>query len=71
MTAVIAASKPAAIIYPESDGKPMSDHTKQARWMMVLHGNLAALFADLEVFVAINLMWYARAWCLTRFHLLS
>jgi len=56
MTPVITESGPAAIIYPESDGKPMADNTKQARWMVVLHGNLEALFADQEVFVAINLM---------------
>ncbi len=50
----------AAIVYPESDGKPMSDNTKQARWMVVLHGNLEAWFRDAVVFVAVNLMWYAR-----------
>ena len=35
------------VIYPESDGKPMSDNTKQARWMTVLFGNLCA-FSELQ-----------------------
>jgi Uma2 family endonuclease len=49
-----------AIIYPDSDGKPMSDNTKQARWMAVLFGNLSALFhAVSDVFVAMDLLWYA------------
>jgi Uma2 family endonuclease len=50
----------AAIVYPESDGKPMADNTRQARWIMVLHGNLEALLRDVLAFVAANLMWYAR-----------
>src|SRR3954468_7103666 len=51
--------KPA--IYPESDGKPMADNTKQARWIFVLFGNLAALFRTVaDVFVAADLFWYAR-----------
>jgi Uma2 family endonuclease len=48
-----------AIVYPESDGKPMADNTKQARWMVVFHGNLEALLRE-KAFVAIDLMWYAR-----------
>ena len=32
------------IIYPESDGLPLSDNSKQFRWIFVLYGNLAALF---------------------------
>ena len=30
------------IDYPESDGSPVSDNTTQVRWMVTLHGNLAA-----------------------------
>jgi hypothetical protein len=30
--------------YPESDGQPMADNTLQLRWIVVLFGNLAALF---------------------------
>jgi Uma2 family endonuclease len=49
-----------AIDYPDSDGRPMADNTKQARWMTVLFGNLCALFRDAtDVFVAMDLLWYA------------
>jgi Uma2 family endonuclease len=47
------------IHYPDSDGKPMADNTKQARWIVVLFSNLAALFyARADVFVACDLLWY-------------
>ncbi|HLO87563.1 MAG TPA: Uma2 family endonuclease [Nostocaceae cyanobacterium] len=47
------------IIYPDSDGKPMSDNTKQFRWITVVHHNLDWLFAqDPNVFVAGDLLWY-------------
>ncbi|MFM6401801.1 MAG: Uma2 family endonuclease, partial [Planktothrix sp.] len=42
-----------AIIYPESDGKPMADNTKQFRWIVVIQQNLDWMFADNpNVFVA-------------------
>jgi Uma2 family endonuclease len=48
-----------SIVYPESDGLPMSDNTKQFRWISTLYGNLAALFRErVDVFVAGNLLWY-------------
>lgn len=47
------------IVYPDDDGKPMSDNTKQFRWIMVIYYNLEWLFADDPmVFVAGNLLWY-------------
>ena len=47
------------IIYPESDGKPMADNTKQFRWIMVIYYNLEWLFAEqVDVFVAGDLLWY-------------
>jgi Uma2 family endonuclease len=47
------------IEYPDSDGLPMSDNTKQYRWLSTFHGNLAVLFGDRDnVFVAGNLLWY-------------
>ncbi|MBW4693887.1 MAG: Uma2 family endonuclease [Lyngbya sp. HA4199-MV5] len=47
------------IIYPESDGKPMADNTKQFRWIVVIQQNLEWLFADdANVFVAGDLLWY-------------
>ncbi len=48
------------IVYPESDGKPMADDTKQMRWIKMLSNNLEGMFRDdPDVFVACNLMWYA------------
>jgi Uma2 family endonuclease len=50
---------PPSVGYPECDGLPLSDNTKQLRWIVVLYGNLAALFDDRpDVFVAGNLLWY-------------
>ncbi|WP_017716307.1 Uma2 family endonuclease [Kamptonema formosum] len=47
------------IIYPESDGQPMADNTRQFRWIMILYYNLEWLFAgDSMVFVAGDLLWY-------------
>jgi Uma2 family endonuclease len=48
-----------SIFYPESDAKPMSDNTRQFRWIVILAGNLAALFRDrADVFVSGNQFWY-------------
>ena len=47
------------IIYPDSDGKPMADNTKQYRWITTIDGGLEALFRDQSaVFVAGDLLWY-------------
>jgi Uma2 family endonuclease len=47
------------VFYPESDGQPMSDNTKQFRWIVTIKENLEILFADdPTVFVAGNLLWY-------------
>jgi Uma2 family endonuclease len=47
------------ITYPDSDGQPMADNTKQFRWIVTIKENLEALFADNpEVFVAGDLLWY-------------
>lgn len=49
----------AELIYPESDGKPMADNTRQFRWIVVIQQNLDWLFAkDEQVFVAGDLLWY-------------
>jgi Uma2 family endonuclease len=54
---VIAPSE--AIVYPESDGQPIADNTKQFRWIVTIQGNLATLFAErADVFVAGDLLWY-------------
>lgn len=47
------------IDYPSSDGKPMANDTEQLRWMVILFGNLCALFDKVaDVFVAVDLLWY-------------
>lgn len=47
------------IIYPESDGQPMADNTKQFRWIVTIKENLELLFAEYSnVFVAGDLLWY-------------
>ncbi|MBW4553644.1 MAG: Uma2 family endonuclease [Aphanocapsa sp. GSE-SYN-MK-11-07L] len=46
-------------LFPDSDGKPMSDNTEQFRWIVLLKENLEILFAnDPLVFVAGDLLWY-------------
>jgi Uma2 family endonuclease len=53
------AATPSDIIYPDSDGQPMSDNTKQFRWIVVIKENLESLFANApDVFVAGDLLWY-------------
>jgi Uma2 family endonuclease len=50
---------PPKVIYPDSDGEPMSDNTKQFRWIVIIKENLELLFAEQDdVFVAGDLLWY-------------
>ncbi len=47
------------IVYPDSDGKPMADNTRQFRWITTIKSNLDWLFANnADVFVAGDLLWY-------------
>ena len=47
------------LLYPDSDGKPMSDNTEQFRWIVAIKENLEILFAAIQnVFVAGDLLWY-------------
>ena len=47
------------VVYPDSDGQPMADNTKQFRWIVTIQGGLDALYAnDPNVFVAGDLLWY-------------
>ncbi|HLO51702.1 MAG TPA: Uma2 family endonuclease [Kamptonema sp.] len=47
------------IIYPDCDGEPMADNTKQFRWIVTIKENLEILFANnSDVFVAGDLLWY-------------
>ncbi len=53
------ALKSEPIIYPESDGQPMAENTKQFRWIVLIKENLEYLFLrDQDVFVAGDLFWY-------------
>jgi len=47
------------IIYPDRDGEPIADNSKQFRWIVTVKENLEILFANNpEVFVAGDLLWY-------------
>ncbi|MFM7441320.1 MAG: Uma2 family endonuclease [Snowella sp.] len=47
------------LVYPDSDGQPMADNTKQFRWIVLIKENLEYLFVeDGTVFVAGDLLWY-------------
>jgi Uma2 family endonuclease len=47
------------LVYPDSDGQPMADNTKQFRWIVTIKENLEILFADQpQVFIAGDLLWY-------------
>ena len=49
-----------AVIYSDSDGKPIADNTKQFRWIVVIQQNLEWMFAaNPNVFVAGDLLWYS------------
>ncbi len=59
MVAQIESLTETEIIYPESDGKPMADNTKQFHWILVIQQNLDWMYADNpNVFVAGDLLWY-------------
>jgi Uma2 family endonuclease len=48
-----------AIVYPESDGKPMAENTTRYRWLTRIKDGLEARFKDdPQVFVAGDLFWY-------------
>jgi Uma2 family endonuclease len=47
------------IIYLDCDGEPMSDNTKQFRWIVTIKEGLEWLFKnDENVFIAGDLLWY-------------
>jgi Uma2 family endonuclease len=59
MTATISTQTPPEIVYPEDDGNPMSENTKQFQLIMRIQGGIDALFKDNpHVFVAGDLLWY-------------
>jgi Uma2 family endonuclease len=59
MNVTLASLPPQPIVYPESDGKPTADNTKQGRWIVILFDNLLALLAEVaDVFIAADILWY-------------
>ena len=59
MVSQIESPNQSAVIYPESDGKPMADNTKQFRWILAIQQNLNWMYTnDPNVFVAGDLFWY-------------
>lgn len=49
------------LLYPDSDGNPMADNTKQFHWILLCKIGLDALFAERQdVFVAGDLLWYPK-----------
>jgi Uma2 family endonuclease len=52
---------PPPVEYPDDDGLPMADNSKQFWWITTIAGNLAALYRDRpDVLVGGNMLWYAR-----------
>jgi len=59
MTSKLQSTDRLNIIYPDSDGQPMADNTKQFRWIVTIKEGLEWLFKDdPNVFVAGDLLWY-------------
>ncbi|MBW4508412.1 MAG: Uma2 family endonuclease [Scytonematopsis contorta HA4267-MV1] len=49
----------ASVFYPESDGQPMADNTKQYTWIVTIKENLEILFKSRDdVFIAGDLFWF-------------
>ncbi|NJP09565.1 MAG: Uma2 family endonuclease [Leptolyngbyaceae cyanobacterium RU_5_1] len=47
------------IVYPDSDGQPMAENTKQFNWIVYVKLGCEALFKDdPNVFIAGDLLWY-------------
>ena len=47
------------VLYPDSDGQPIADNTRQFQWIVLIKENLECCFVDQpDVFVAGDLLWY-------------
>ncbi|KPQ36353.1 MAG: putative protein conserved in cyanobacteria [Phormidium sp. OSCR] len=58
---MVTTPQPKTVIYPDCDGNPMSDNTRQFRWIVTIKENLEILFDDNpDVFVAGDLLWYPQ-----------
>jgi Uma2 family endonuclease len=52
-------SAPTDVFYPESDGQPMADNTRQYQWIVIVKENLEILLEkNLDAFIAGDLLWY-------------
>lgn len=61
MTPATVAASQRPIIYPETDGLPMAENTRQYTAIVIIKENLEFLFAgDPLVFIAADLFWYPR-----------
>lgn len=59
MVSIINAPTQTEVIYPDSDGQPIANNTKQFHWISLIQQNLDWLYADNpNVFVAGDLFWY-------------
>jgi Uma2 family endonuclease len=59
MSAIVSAFGRGPVEYPESDGLPIAENTKQFRWIVTIQGGLEAIYRDnANVFVAGDLLWY-------------
>ncbi|WP_407646632.1 hypothetical protein [Gloeocapsopsis crepidinum] len=48
------------VIYPDSDGQLLANHTQQFRWIVTIKEGLEWLCKDdADVFVAGDLLWYS------------
>jgi Uma2 family endonuclease len=57
-TASILPDRP-VVVYPESDGQPIAENTRQYEWIVTIKGNLDVIFRDdPQVFIAGDLFWY-------------
>jgi Uma2 family endonuclease len=57
--ALLADTPQPELIYPDSDGQPMSDNTDQFSWIVAIKENLEHLLANNpDVFIAGDLLWY-------------
>ena len=60
MNAPISPSAVPIIVYPDSDGRPMAENTRQFRFIVMIKEGLEWQFRDDDnVFVAGDLLWYA------------
>ncbi len=51
--------KEGIVYYPERDGKPMADNTKQFNWIVKIKEGFEFLFAEEpDIFIAGDLLWY-------------